>query len=141
MFSYKDACPRSPTSNNPIMLKIRRESLLFRDEIRFTLEKIRITLENDPDLTVIWREQRTKYNNLRLEKEAVIEKVESSFKRESLWMPTLNSMYSMECTLTLARYRNVILDSYVRMSEVAADDEFIVDDDNIRFYRAILVSK
>ncbi|GFX67582.1 DDE_3 domain-containing protein [Trichonephila clavipes] len=109
-------------------------SVLFTDESRFTME-------SDSGRLLIWRNSALDTINPTLLKDTVIEVVESLvWAGISLGGHTDLHLFH-EGTVTGLRYRDGILDPYVRPYAAAIGNDFILTDDNARPHRARFVEE
>ncbi|GFX39204.1 transposable element Tcb2 transposase [Trichonephila clavipes] len=110
-------------------------SVLFTDESRFTME-------SDSGRLLIWREQRTRYHQSpTLLKDTVIDVVESWFGQGSLSLGGHTDLHVFHGgTVNALRYRDKILDPYVR-PYAAIGNDFILMDDNARPHQARIVEE
>ncbi|GFY27490.1 transposable element Tcb2 transposase [Trichonephila clavipes] len=140
-------CVRSPqrtTAKEPLMLGKRTcffswtqqqwASVLFTDESRFTME-------SDSGRLLIWREQRTRYHQSN-----AVERHSYRGGGILVWAGiSLGGHTDLHVfhggTVTGLRYRDEILDPYVRPYAAAIGNDFILMDDNARPYRARIVEE
>ncbi|GBM34870.1 Transposable element Tcb2 transposase [Araneus ventricosus] len=107
-------------------------SILFTDESRFTLD-------SNSGRLLIWREQRTRYHQSNtLERRSYGEGGIMVWAGISLGGHTDLHVFHGG-TLTGVRYRDEILDTYVRPYASAIGNDFILMDDNARPHRAVVV--
>ncbi|GFW40792.1 transposable element Tcb2 transposase [Trichonephila clavipes] len=109
-------------------------SVLFTDESRFTME-------SDSGRLLIWREQRTRYHQSN-----TVEKHSYRGGGILVWAGiSLGGHTDLhvfhEGTVTGLRYRDEILDPYVRPYAAAIGNDFILMDDNARPHRAGIVEE
>ncbi|GFX95882.1 transposable element Tcb2 transposase [Trichonephila clavipes] len=138
----KTSCVRSPqrtTAKEPLMLgkrtcflKQQWASVLFTDESRFTME-------SDSGRLLIWREQRTRYHQSN-----TVERHSYRGGGILVWAGiSLGGHTDLHVfhggTVTGLRYRDEILDPYVRPYAAAIGNDFILMDDNARPHRAGIV--
>ncbi|GFX01283.1 transposable element Tcb2 transposase [Trichonephila clavipes] len=109
-------------------------SVLFTDESRFTME-------SDSGRLLIWREQRTRYHQSN-----TVEK--HSYRGggilvwAGIWLGGHTDLHVFHGgTVTGLRYRDEILDPYVRPYAAAIGNDFILMDDNARPHRAGIVEE
>lgn len=107
-------------------------SVLFTDESRFTLE-------SDSGRQMIWREQRTRYHQSN-----IVERHSYRGGGIMVWAGiSLGGHTDLHVfhggTLTGVRYRDEILDPYVRPYAAAIGNDFLLMDDNAPAHRARLV--
>ncbi|GFW71038.1 transposable element Tcb2 transposase [Trichonephila clavipes] len=109
-------------------------SVLFTDESRFTME-------SDSGRLLIWREQRTRYHQSN-----TVER--HSYRGDGIlvWAGiSLGGHTDLHVfhggTVTGLRYRDEILDPYVRPYAAAIGNDFILMDDNARPHRARIVEE
>ncbi|GFU51095.1 transposable element Tcb2 transposase [Trichonephila clavipes] len=141
----KTSCVRSPqrtTAKEPLMLGKRTcfltqqqwTSVLFTDESRFTME-------SDSGRLLIWREQRTRYHQSN-----TVERHSYRGGGILVWAGiSLGGHTDLHVfhggTVTGLRYRDEILDPYVRPYAAAIGNYFILMDDNARPHRARIVEE
>ncbi|GFT41547.1 transposable element Tc3 transposase [Trichonephila clavipes] len=141
----KTSCVRSPqrtTAKEPLMLGKRTcfltqqqwASVLFTDESRFTME-------SDSGRLLIWREQRTRYHQSN-----TVERHSYRGGGILVWAGiSLGGHTDLHVfhggTVTGLRYRDEILDPYVRPYAAAIGNDFILMDDNARPHRARIVEE
>ncbi|GBL93667.1 Transposable element Tcb2 transposase [Araneus ventricosus] len=107
-------------------------SVLFTDESRFTLE-------SDSECLLIWREQRTRYHQSNtLDRHSYRDGGIMVWAAISLGGHTDLHVFHGG-TLISVRYRNEILDPYVRPYAGVIGNDFILLDDNARPHRALVV--
>ncbi|GFV25220.1 transposable element Tcb2 transposase [Trichonephila clavipes] len=109
-------------------------SVLFRDESRFTME-------SDSGRLLIWREQRTRYHQSN-----TVERHSYRGGGILVWAGiSLGGHTDLHVfhggTVTGLRYRDEILDPYVRPYAAANGNDFILMDDNARPHRARIVEE
>ncbi|GFW76511.1 transposable element Tcb2 transposase [Trichonephila clavipes] len=109
-------------------------SVLFTDESRFTME-------SDSGRLLIWREQRTRYHQSN-----TVERHSYRGGGILVWAGiSLGGHIDLHVfhggTVTGLRYRDEILDSYVRPYAAAIGNDFILMDDNARPHRARIVEE
>ncbi|GFX49561.1 transposable element Tcb2 transposase [Trichonephila clavipes] len=109
-------------------------SVLFTDESRFTME-------SDSGRLLIWREQRTRYHQSN-----TVERHSYRGGGILVWagisLGGHTDLYVFHGgTVTALRYRDEILDPYVRLYAAAIGNDFILMDDNARPHRARGVSE
>ncbi|GFY02656.1 transposable element Tcb2 transposase [Trichonephila clavipes] len=136
------AFPQRTTAKEPLMLGKRTcfleqqqwASVLFTDESRFTME-------SDSGRLLIWREQRTRYHQSN-----TVERHSYRGGGILVWAGiSLGGHTDLHVfhggTVTGLRYRDEILDPYVRPYAAAIGNDFILMDDNTRPHRAGIVEK
>ncbi|GFY18689.1 transposable element Tcb2 transposase [Trichonephila clavipes] len=111
-----------------------RASVLFTDESRFTME-------SDSGRLLIWREQRTRYHQSN-----TVERHSDRGGGILVWAGiSLGGHTDLHVfqggTVTGLRYRDEILDPYVRPYAAAIGNDFILMDDNVRPHRARIVEE
>ncbi|GFY08870.1 transposable element Tcb2 transposase [Trichonephila clavipes] len=109
-------------------------SVLFTDESRFTME-------SDSGRLLIWREQRTRYHQSN-----TVERHSYRGGGILVWAGiSLGGHTDLHVfhggTVTGLRYRDEILDTYVRPYAAAIGNDFILMDDNARPHRARIVEE
>ncbi|GFW09456.1 transposable element Tcb2 transposase [Trichonephila clavipes] len=109
-------------------------SVLFTDESRFTME-------SDSGSLLIWREQRTRYHQSN-----TVERHSYRGGGILVWVGiSLDGHTDLHVfhggTVTGLRYRDEILDPYVRPCAAAIGNDFILMDDNARPHRARIVEE
>ncbi|GFU22919.1 uncharacterized protein TNCV_4625561 [Trichonephila clavipes] len=101
--------------------------------------KSRFTMESDSGRLLIWREQRTRYNQSNtVERHSYRSGGILVWAGISLGDPTYLHVFHGG-TVTGLRYRDKILDPYVRSYAAAIGNDFILMDDNARPHRARIV--
>ncbi|GFU99425.1 transposable element Tcb2 transposase [Trichonephila clavipes] len=109
-------------------------SVLFTDESRFTME-------SDSGRLLIWREQRTRYHQSN-----IVERHSYRGGGILVWAGiSLGGHTDLHVfhggTVTGLRYRDEILDPYVRPYAAAIGNDFILMDDNARPRRALIIEE
>ncbi|GFX71994.1 transposable element Tcb2 transposase [Trichonephila clavipes] len=128
------------------------ESPLLRCEIVFTMQvstmgfcavhrRVRFTMESDSGRLLIWREQRTRYHQSN-----TVERHSYRGGGILVWAGiSLGGHTDLHVfhggTVTGLRYRDEILDPYVRPYAAAIGNDFILMDDNARPHRARIVEE
>ncbi|GFW85848.1 transposable element Tcb2 transposase [Trichonephila clavipes] len=141
----KTSCVRSPqrtTAKEPLCwardhvswTQQQWASVLFTDESRFTME-------SDSGRLLIWREQRTRYHQSN-----TVERHSYRGGGILVWAGiSLGGHIDLHVfhggTVTGLRYRDEILDPYVRPYAAAIGNDFILMDDNARPHRARIIEE
>ncbi|GFV88506.1 transposable element Tc3 transposase [Trichonephila clavipes] len=141
----KTSCVRSPqrtTAKEPLMLG-KRTCFLDAATMGFCAvhRRVRFTMESDSGRLLIWREQRTRYHQSN-----TVERHSYRGGGILVWAGiSLGGHTDLHVfhggTVTGLRYRDEILDPYVRPYAAAIGNDFILMDDNARPHRARIVEE
>ncbi|GFV80915.1 transposable element Tcb2 transposase [Trichonephila clavipes] len=134
--TFKHQEEESPLLRCEIVFTMQQQwaSVLFTDESRFTME-------SDSGRLLIWREQRTRYHQSN-----TVERHSYRGGGILVWAGiSLGGHTDLHVfhggTVTGLRYRDEILDPYVRPYAAAIGNDFILMDDNARPHRARIVEE
>ncbi|GFW13054.1 transposable element Tc3 transposase [Trichonephila clavipes] len=134
--TFKHQEEESPLLRCEIVFTMQQQwaSVLFTDESRFTIE-------SDSGRLLIWREQRTRYHQSN-----TVERHSYRGGGILVWAGiSLGGHTDLHVfhggTVTCLRYRDEILDPYVRPYAAAIGNDFILMDDNARPHRARIVEE